>query len=385
MQNITFQIPKRVELGFSRSKELGQIVQEMNSSTLLIVVDYNLMRLGLVDGVLDNLKNIGIEYSIFDDIKGEPTIREIDQAIKKMNIGQYDGVVGIGGGSALDTAKLFAVAGNINDSIREYIGEKIIKPGLPTIMIPTTSGTGSEATPNSIVKDEENDIKIGLIGPALIPEIVILDPELTLSLPAKVTAETGIDAFTHAIECFICNKANDMSNLYALEAIHLISKYLVEAVKNGSNKKARYNMLLGSFYGGVAITNSGTGAVHALAYPLGGKYGVAHGLSNSILLADVMEYNAKAVPEKFVKVAEMMELKTNGLSKERIVDLVVDKIRNLTIEAGIKVGSLNIGGDDIVDLANSALTVQRLLKNNPRPIEFEDAKGIYEKVFLENT
>lgn len=385
MKNITFQIPKRVELGFSKSKELGQIVQEMNISTLLIVVDYNLMRLGLVDGVLDNLKDIGIEYSIFDDIKGEPTIREIDQALKKMDIGQYDGVVGIGGGSALDTAKLFAVAGNISDSIREYIGEKIIKPGLPTIMIPTTSGTGSEATPNSIVKDEENDIKIGLIGPALIPEIVILDPELTLSLPAKVTAETGIDAFTHAIECFICNKANDMSNLYALEAIHLISKYLVEAVKNGSNKKARYNMLLGSFYGGVAITNSGTGAVHALAYPLGGKYGVAHGLSNSILLADVMEYNAKAVPEKFVKVTEIMRLKTNGLSKEKIVDLVVDKIRNLTIKVGIKVGSLNIGKDDIVDLANSALTVQRLLKNNPRPIEFEDAKGIYEKVFLENT
>ncbi|AZO93516.1 iron-containing alcohol dehydrogenase [Halocella sp. SP3-1] len=384
MQDIIFQIPKRVEIGFSKSEQVGEIVEELGISRLLVVVDNNLMKLGLIDSILALLKDSGISFSIFDEIKGEPTIDEIDQAIKKLNIAnRFDGIIGIGGGSTLDTAKLLAVANSVEDSVKEFIGKKITEPGLPTIMIPTTSGTGSEATPNAIVKNVEENIKLGLIGPALIPKAVILDPELTISLPPKITAETGIDAFTHAIECFICNKANEMSDLYALEGIRLISKYLPLAVKNGENKEARYKMILGSFYGGVAITNSGTGAVHALAYPLGGKYGVSHGLSNAILLADVMEFNSSAVPDKFVRVAEKMGIKRDGLSTGQIVVRVVEAIKDLTREVGIKVDTINIAENDIEDLAKSAMTVERLLNNNPRLVEYKDAKRIYKKVFVD--
>ncbi len=383
MQNITFQMPKQVEVGFAKSQKLGEIIQEVGISKILIVVDYNLMKLGLIDNILEHLKDKNIKFTIFSEIKGEPTIKEVDNAIKKLNVtSRFDGIIAIGGGSALDTAKLIAVAGKVKNSVKELIGKKITEPGLVTIMVPTTSGTGSEATPNAIIKNGEENIKQGVIGPALIPDVVILDPGLTLSLPPKITAETGIDAFTHAIECFICNKANLMSNLYALEGIRLISKYLPAAVKDGDDKKARFYTALGSFYGGVAIANSGTGAVHALAYPLGGKYGVPHGLSNAILLADVMEFNSTATPDKFVKIAEMMDINKDKLTREQIVAMVIDKIKNLTKEVGISSEGLNMSKDDIEYLAESAMTVKRLLNNNPRTVELNDVKKIYYKVLV---
>lgn len=245
------------------------------------------------------------------------------------------------------------------------------------LILPTTSGTGAEATPNAIVHNVEEECKQGVVSPYLIPDVVILDPELTLSLPPKVTAETGIDAFTHAIECFICNKATPMSDVFALDAMRLIAKYLRQAVNNGSDQEARYYMALASLYGGIAITNSGTGGVHALAYPLGGKYHISHGLSNAVLLADVMEFNAQAVPEKFVKIAEVMGLETAQGSQAQIVQAALDAVRNLVHDVGVGIEGFEVTDQVISDLAQSAMTVQRLLQNNPRPITLEDAEKIY--------
>ncbi len=382
MKDFIFKMPRKIEVGFSKSRDLSKIIKEMKLNKVLIIVDYNLKKIGIFDQMFNNLKKENISFIVFDNIKNEPTIAEIDRAIHDLKVASnFDEVVGIGGGSTIDVAKLLAVSGSIKGSIRDYLGINLIKEsGIPTIMIPTTSGTGAEVTPNTIVKDPVEGWKKGIVSPYLIPDLVILDPELTLSLPPKITAETGIDAFTHAIECFICKKANAMSDLFALDSMRLISKYLRRAVRNGSDKEARYYMALGSLYGGIAITNSGTGGVHALAYPLGGKYNISHGLSNSILLAEVMEFNAKAVPEKFIKVAEVMGIETTIFSEEKVVKSVVDEIRKLVNDVGIAIEGFEVSEKVLDNLATLAISEQqRLLENNPRPISYEDARQIYKK------
>ena len=381
MKNFIFQIPRKIEVGFSKSKELANIINKMELKKILIVVDYNLRKMGIVDHIFNNLKRENIPFTIFDNIKKEPTITEVDQIINDLRAAyNYDVIIGIGGGSTIDVAKLLSISDSVTGSIKNYVGtNKINKSGIMMVMLPTTSGTGAEATPNAIVNDKDEGSKKGVVSPFLIPDLVILDPELTLSLSPKITAETGIDAFTHAIECFICKKANTMSDLFALRSMQLISKNLRQAVKDGSNKEARYNMALASFYGGVAIANSGTGGVHALAYPLGGKYGISHGLSNSILLADVMEFNAEAVPEKFVKIAEAMGIKTTDLSEEQAIKSAIDEIREIVDDVGIAIKGFKASKVVIDDLSRLSMSEQRLIQNNPRPIEYEDAQQIYRK------
>jgi len=383
MKDFIFKMPRKIEVAFFKSRDLSKIIKEMKLNKVLMVVDYNLKKMGIVDYIFNNLKKANISFTVFNNIKNEPTITEIDQAINDLNIvSNYDGIIGIGGGSTIDVAKLLAVSGSIKDSVRNYIGTNLIdKPGIPLIILPTTSGTGAEVTPNAIVKDKKKEWKKGIVSPYLIPDLVILDPELTFSVPPKITAETGIDAFTHAIECFIAKKSNPMSDLFALDSMRLINKYLRRAVRNGSDEEARYYMALGSLYGGVAITNSGTGGVHALAYPLGGKYNISHGLSNSILLADVMEFNAKAVPEKFIKVADAMGIETTNFYEEKVVESVVDEIRKLVKNVGITIERFKVSEKELDNLAMLAMSQQRLLKNNPRSIEYLDAKRIYQKVF----
>jgi len=385
MKDFVFQMPDKIEVGFSKSKRVGEIAEEMNFRKILLVVDYNLRKIGVIEHIYDTLRERKINFKVFNNIKNEPTINEIDQAIGELDVAtNFDGIVGIGGGSTIDVAKLLAVSGSIKGSIRDYLGINLIKESnIPTIMVPTTSGTGAEVTPNAIVKDAVEGWKKGIVSTFLIPDRVILDPELTISLPPKVTAETGIDAFTHAIECFICNKSSLMSDLFALDSIRLINKYLRRAVKNGNDKEARYYMAIGSLYGGIAITNSGTGGVHALAYPLGGKYNISHGLSNSILLAEVMEFNAKAVPEKFIKVAEVMGIETTIFSEEKVVKSVVDEIRKLVNDVGIAIEGFEVSEKVLDNLAKLAISEQqRLLENNPRPISYEDARQIYKNVLL---
>ena len=385
MKDFIFKMPRKIEVGFSKSRDLSKIIKEMKLNKVLIVVDYNLKKMGIVDYIFNNLEEENISFTVFDNIKNEPTITEIDQAINKLNIiSNYDGIIGIGGGSTIDMAKLLAVSGSIEGSIRNYIGTNLIdKPGIPLIILPTTSGTGAEVTPNAIVKDKKKEWKKGIVSPYLVPDLVILDPEFTFSVPPEITAETGIDAFTHAIECFICKRSNPMSDLFALDSMRLINKYLRRAVKNGGDKEARYYMAVGSLYGGIAITNSGTGGVHALAYPLGGKYNISHGLSNSILLADVMEFNAKAVPEKFIKVARVIGIETTNFPKEKVVESVMDEIRKLVKDVGITIEGFKVSEKDLDNLAMLAMSEQRLLKNNPRSIGYLDAKRIYQKVFAE--
>ncbi len=385
MKDFIFQMPPRIEVGLSKSRSIDKTVHEMDLQRVLIIVDYHLNKLGIIDHLLEGLKERKISFHLFDDIRNEPTIDEIDHAINDLDVrSNFDGVIGIGGGSTIDVAKLLAVSIHFKGTIAHYIGTNLIeKSGIPMIILPTTSGTGAEATPNAIVKNTKEGWKKGIVSPYLIPDLVILDPELTFTLPSKITAETGIDAFTHAIECFICKKANTMSDLFALEAMRLISKYLQRAFKDGSDKEARYYMALGSLYGGIAIANSGTGGVHALAYPLGGKYNMSHGLSNSLLLTEVMKFNAQAVPDKFIKIAEVMGIKTDEFPEEMTVNAVVEKIKNLVNDVGINRGVIKeyeFSEKILDDLAEKTISEQqRLLSNNPREIKCEDARKIYQE------
>jgi len=381
MENLSFNIPAELKLGYGESKNLAEYAAEMQLKNIVLVVDDILVELGLIDRLLDNLKQMSIGFTLYNKIKREPTVEDIDSAIEELNIGDnYDGVVGIGGGSVMDTAKILSVSSQFKESVFNYIGTDLIEEkGLPMIMIPSTAGTGSEAIPNAIVKDTKAESKKGIVSKYLIPDLVILDPALTLTLPANITAETGMDAFTHAIECYISNKSNYLSDIFALRSIELISQNIRRAVADAEDKEARYNMILGSYFGGVAITNSGTGGVHALSYPLGGKYGIAHGLSNSILLADVMAFNAEAVPEKFVNVSKYMGLDTEGLSRQEIVDEVVAEIRSIISDVGIAIEDFELTDEVINYLAKNAMDVTRLLNNNPREITYQDAVEIYKK------
>jgi alcohol dehydrogenase class IV len=379
MENLSFNIPAELKLGYGESKNLAEYAAEMQLENIVLVVDDILLELGLIDQLLDNLKQNNIGFTLYNKIKREPTVEDIDSAVEELNINDnYDGVVGIGGGSVMDTAKILSVSSQFEGSVSNYIGTDLIaEKGLPMIMIPSTAGTGSEATPNAIVKDTKAESKKGIVSKYLIPDLVILDPALTVTLPANITAETGMDAFTHAIECYTSNKSNYLSDIFALRSIELISQNIRRAVSDGEDKEARYNMILGSYFGGVAITNSGTGGVHALSYPLGGKYGIAHGLSNSILLADVMAFNAEAVPEKFVTVSEYMGLDTEGLSTQEIVDKVVAEIRSIIADVGIGIDDFELTDEIIEYLAENAMEVTRLLDNNPREITYQDAVNIY--------
>jgi alcohol dehydrogenase class IV len=246
-------------------------------------------------------------------------------------------------------------------------------------LLPTTSGTGSEATPNAVLNDEQDRYKRALVSDCLIPDLALVDPELTMALPPRVTAETGMDAFTHGIECFLGRKANALSDLFALEAVRLIAGNIRKALADGRDREARYNLSLGSLYGGIAIANSGTGGVHALAYPLGGEYGVGHGLSNSLLLAEVMEFNARAVPERFLEVGKALGLSPTAAGAQQQVGRVLEEIRALVRDTGIRLEGLRFTDGQLEALARSAMSVERLLANNPCSIGLEDAKRIYRR------
>lgn len=279
-----------------------------NLKSALIVTQPSMRRLGFIDNITHQLDLKGIKADVTTRILPEPTIGNIEEVFESIRQQSYDFLIGIGGGSVLDAVKILSVLFTNEKSLSDLLGTDLVEhPGIPTALIPSTSGTGSEVTPNAIVTLPDEELKIGVVSKYLFPKLVILDPVLTLSLPKAITAATGMDAFTHSLESFISTKANPVSDMFALESIRLISSSIVEAYQNGSSINAREKMLLGSMYGGMALTAAGTATVHALAYPLGGKFKVTHGVANSMLLPHVMELNKNVIIERLAQVAGAME------------------------------------------------------------------------------
>jgi alcohol dehydrogenase class IV len=348
---------------------------------ITIFTDKGILKFGLLDEVISIIEKNHIEYEILSDIPTEPSYTEAQEVVEQFKALNSDFIIGVGGGSVMDIAKLASVLSTDDYTVKDLLDNPLLaKKQVTSLMIPTTAGTGSEATPNSIVGVPEKNLKVGIVNGELIADHVILESNMIKNLPKPIAAATGIDALAHAIECFTSKKANPISDTFALEALDLILNNIIEACTNPDALEAKSNMLLGSFYAGVAITSSGTTAVHALSYPLGGKYHIAHGVSNAILLTPVMKFNEPVIKDLLAKAYDRVvkgtneELTVNEKSKY-IIDLLENIVKTLEIPTSLK--AFNVPEEDLEGLVEAGMDVQRLLVNNRREVTPEDARKIY--------
>jgi alcohol dehydrogenase class IV len=384
MKTFSFTGAKKIVFGRGGFAGLTEHLAELKVSRPLIVLDRNLAETGFREKIAALLDKADVRYALYDKTEPEPALELADEgttlALKK----KCDGVVGIGGGSAMDLAKAIAVLAANKGKAQDYLGlNKVPGPGLPKIMIPTTAGTGSEVTFTAVFIRRKLKKKEGINSPYLYPELALLDPDLTISLPPHPTAATGIDALCHAIESYTSVNASPMSELISLEAIGLISDNLRTAVHDGGNIEAREAMLLGSLYAGLGLANAGVTAVHSLSYPLGGKYGVSHGLANTIMLPRVMAFNLPGALEKFVDIAKVMGEIVDGLPLREAAWLAVEAVEALIEDCGIMttLEELDIPESDFPELAKMAMTVARPLANNPCKMTIEEMVELYQEAY----
>ena len=383
-KTFSFTGAKKIVFGNGSILTLASHVKEHHAQNPLIVIDKNLAKTGMQERIASILVSEGIKFTVFDKVEPEPRIETADEGAALAVKNKCDIVIGIGGGSAMDVAKAIAVIATNKGAAVDYLGlNKVPKAGLPKIMIPTTAGTGSEVTFTAVFVRKNLKKKEGMNSPYLYPELALLDPELTLSLPPVPTAQTGLDALCHAIESYTSVNSSPMSEMFSLEAISLIAENLRTCVHDGKNIVARERMLLGSLYAGIGLANAGVTAVHSLSYPLGGKFGVSHGLANTILLAPVMAFNLPGALEKFADVADAMGECTEGLPVREAAYLAVDAVEALIEDCGIEASIRDFGvkETDFPALADVAVTVARPLENNPRKMTKEDMIAIYAEAF----
>ncbi|TSB48395.1 iron-containing alcohol dehydrogenase [Alkalicoccobacillus porphyridii] len=385
LQNYQFQSADRILAGVDSIKNIAKEAKSISkqASKVLILTQPFIIDLDFFKTIISELQDEGLQVDVNTELEPEPTDANIEGIYHNIKTEGYDVLIGLGGGSVLDGTKLLSVLITNECLLEDILGTDLVeKEGLPTVLVPTTSGTGSEVTPNAIVTFPAKELKIGIVSKHLLPKLVILDPVLTVSLPKPITAATGMDAFTHSLESFISNKANYISDTFALESIRLISQSIVTAYDEGDNLEAREKMLIGATYGGMALTAAGTAAVHALAYPLGGKFHVTHGVANSMLLPHVMEYNMNSIVDRLAEVAGPMGINTANLSNEEAATKVVEKIKEWTARLNIpqNLSEFGVTEDDLQSLAEAAFNVKRLMDNNPKPVPVEDIKSIYKKL-----
>jgi alcohol dehydrogenase class IV len=351
---------------------------------VLIITLPSIRSQGLLDEIVNLLSQQGIHTTAITGVMREPTADNIQQLAAEISGEDFDAYIGIGGGSVLDATKLLAVLKTNSLDIEDMLGtDRIPNAGIPTVLIPTTSGTGSEVTPNAIVTLPKKELKIGAVSRHLLPGLTIVDPLLTLELPKPMTAATGMDAFTHALESYISNKANRVSDMFALQAIRNIANGIVEAYHHGQSIAAREEMIMGSMYAGMALTAAGTAAVHAMAYPLGGKFNIPHGVANSMLLPHVTEFNIDRITDRLADIAEAMGLGgSRAFGSVSAAESVIGKIMEWTKELGIPqdLTAFGVTEKDIPELAAAASNVRRLMDNNPKEMEIEDIERVYRKL-----
>ena len=376
-RNIIFNHPQKVVFGNASFLQFFEDYRKAGRKRLFVLTISELQ--SQLEDRLGILKQGNIEILINTEIKGEPSFSDYNLILQKAREFNADSIVGIGGGSVLDTAKLVAATINTQFDLKEIIADNSrVTRSIYLACLPTTSGTGSEMSPNAIFFDPESDLKIGVISPALVPDATYIDPELTTGVPPAVTAATGLDALTHCIEAYVNRFSHPATDLLALEGIALIGNNLKRAFLNGRDLEAREKVAMGSMYGGMCLGPVNTGAVHALAYPLGSKYKISHGVSNALLLPHVMEYNLCEATEKYAKVAYALGVSANFTGESAALE-GIQLIRNMISDFGIpgRLSDLDIQETQIEEMAHSALKIQRLLKNNVREISLVNAISIY--------
>jgi len=390
-----FSIAQEVVFGPGACKKIGKIARRLKASKALVVTDKVLANLGMVERIERPLTEEGIGFKVFDGGCEDPPIRVAEECVAFAKGGGFDLLIGLGGGSNIDLAKAAAVVLQFGGSCRDYFGEyKVPGPILPHIAIPTTSGTGSEVSPVSVLTDEEKKIKIGISDNLLRPRVALVDPELCLTMPPKVTADSGMDALCHAIECYtnilyrylpvpedadiVFSGKQPLADCLAERAIELIGANLRLAVDQGNNLEARTQMALGSLLAGMAFSNAGVAAIHALSFPIGGLTKATHGACNGVMLPYIMQYNLPVCPEEMANIAQLMGVEVEGLSLGEAAQSGVDAVRALIrdIRFPQTLTDLGVKEKDVKWIAENTIGITRLMRGNPRRIGVEDLEAI---------
>ena len=383
IQNFSFHTTPQLHFGQGSLERLPQELKQWNPHSILLVSDPGVLKAGITAKVETLLVGAGYRVTIFSEVEPDPRIETAEACANAARSCKADVIIGVGGGSAMDIAKVAAVLAYSKQPIHSMFGiEQVNAAGLALILVPTTAGTGSEVTHIAILSDEQEHLKKGIVSKFLFPRLAIVDPLLTLGVPAAVTAASGMDALLHAVEAFTSKNANDLSDTLARRAMRLISENLRDAYQNGQNLEARTGMLEGSMLAGMAFANAGVTAVHAFAYPIGAEFHIPHGVANSIMMGPVLTFNISGNPAKFAEVAECISEKIDGTSVQDRAELSVAIMKQLAHDIDIpkNLSSFGVRKEHIPNLADGVLKVTRLLANNPRAITRDDAIALYTEV-----
>ena len=384
MPQFIFETTPKIICEQGAAKRLGEIARGLGMSQVFLVTDIGLMKAGLIDGALTSLSEAGVKVTVFSDVLADPPEVSVQAAVKAAALVHADGVIGFGGGRSLDTAKLVALLAKTSQELPAIYGIGLARgPRLPLIQVPTTAGTGSEVTPIAILTTPSHEKK-GVVSPLLYPDVAVLDSLLTLGLPPAITAMTGVDAMVHAIEAFTSrSKKNALSDALAIKALQLLYANLPAAVSDGKDAQVRENMLLGSLLAGMAFANAPVGAVHALAYPLGGHYQLPHGLTNSLVLLPVLKFNLPAAESLYAELGRAILPELNSVSDALAASNFIEAIAAhvITMPYAQRLREVGVKEHELEMLARDAMNVQRLLINNPRDVQFADALSLYQSAY----
>jgi len=385
MFDFEYYAPTKIAFGPGKLGELGQLISEYGNKAL-VVTDSTIEKVGILAMLEEYLDEAEIDYDVFAEVAEEPAVELIERGSKfaKDNCSEF--IIGLGGGSSIDTAKAIAVARSHPAKIKDYfvdgkIGvDGITSDVLPIVAIPTTSGTGSEVTPAAVISDQEN--KRVLFSPHIFAQVAIVDPELTFTLPKEVTVHTAIDALCQAMEAYLSPKGNIMSDLLSLESMELIRDSIYDTVSDEGNLQARTQLALGATLSGIVISQAGVGATHALAMVLGGQYNISHRLAVALVLPYVVEYNSRDFQEAYLDIAEAFGIKVNELTEQESITALVEDLKELNQRLGVKAKLRDFGVEEdlLLELGQAACDHEDM-RNNPKEPTAEDMKGILEKIF----
>ena len=382
----TFSIPPTIITGAGASEKVGEEAKRLGATNALIVTDPGVAKLGYADQIAGNLQNTGIASSIFSNVTPDPTLQNVTDGLKQYRDENCDVIVSIGGGSAIDCGKGITVK-HVNDGeFANYMGvDKIPNPGAPLIAIPTTAGTGSEVTKVTVITDTDRNVKMMLSSSCLLPSVALVDPLLSLTTPPHLTAAVGVDALTHAIEAYISKRAQPITDALALKAIRLISGSLRQAWADGNNISARTDMMLGASIAGMAFSNSSVALVHGMSRPIGAYFHIHHGLSNAVLLLDVMEFTVVGAPQRFADIAEAMGEPIDGLSPMQQADAAIAAVERLVNDIQMpRLGEIGIDKqqfEQAVEQMAADAIASGSPANNPRQASVDDIIALYRKCF----
>ncbi|MFZ0022929.1 iron-containing alcohol dehydrogenase [Acinetobacter sp.] len=385
MNRFQFQTVPNIIAGLGTIQELFKILKNGRYQRLLLVTDPGMLKQQLHQPILDILESAGLDYVIYSDVQADPPDTVVLEAAAFAKQENIDVVLGFGGGSSMDVAKLIAILAHPeqHQTLSDLYGvDNATGPRLALILIPTTAGTGSEVTPISIVTTGETT-KTGIVAPILYADVAILDATFTQNLPAQITAATGIDAMVHAIEAYTSkHKKNPYSDMLAKQALRLLNANLQRVLQDGHDLNARQNMLVGSMLAGQAFANAPVAAVHALAYPLGGHFHLSHGHSNALVLTEVLKFNAPAAKQLYAELMTWLDPYSKGCH-DGLTDLFIDHFNNHLMQSGLtlKLNQLNVPEHMLQVMAEDAMQQSRLLQNNPRELKVEDAYQIYQAIY----